>query len=201
MPKIARAGMVIDQEYMVVPVDSIRPHPSNPNRGDVEVIEESIEHNDWYGAVIVQKSTRYILAGEHRWKAAKAKGAVKIPILLRDVDDAKALRILLVDNESARRGEVDPEQVEAILQTLADIGEDELAGSGYDLSVLQDGADDEDEEPGEDEGGGPVDPDDLPDVEQTWGVIVVVGSEEEQEELYNQMVEDFGSSRVRVVSV
>lgn len=203
MPKIQRAGMVIDQEYMVVPIDSIQPHPDNPNRGDVAVIEESITHNDWYGAVIVQKSTRFILAGEHRWKAAKAKGAAKIPILLRDVDSAKALRILLVDNASARRGVIDDEQVSLILETLADIGPDELAGSGYDLSVLEEGADDEGEEPeGEDDGGGgPLDADDLPDVEQTWGVIVVVASEEEQEDLYNQMVEDFGSSRVRAVSV
>jgi ParB-like chromosome segregation protein Spo0J len=201
MPKVPRAGMVIDQEYQVVPVDSIQPHPDNPNHGDVDLIGESIEHNDWYGAVIVQKSTRRILAGEHRWRAAKARGASKIPILLRDVDDAKALRILLVDNESARRGEIDHDQVDLILQTLADIGQDELAGSGYDLRVLEGGADDEGEvpeEPAADEG--LLDPGDS-GIDQTWGVIVVVPSEEEQEELYNQMVEEFGSARVRVVSV
>ncbi len=205
MPKLAKRvkAPVIDQEYMVVLIDSIRPHPENPNKGDVGMIEESIEHNDWYGACIVQKSTGYILAGEHRWRAAKAKGMTEVPVIVRDVDDAKALRIMLVDNESARRATIDDEQVSLILETLADIGEEELAGSGYALpKALEVGADDEGEiagDLGDDEA--PFDPDDVEEPPLMWGVVVTVGNEEEQKQLYEAAVKRWGNKNVRVLSV
>ena len=55
-----------------VPLGDLRPHPKNPNQGDVGAIVESIETVGFYGTVTAQKPRNgrkhgRILAGEHRY--------------------------------------------------------------------------------------------------------------------------------------
>lgn len=125
-----------------VPVGDLRPHPKNPNQGDVGAIVESIETVGFYGVVVAQKptdtrKTGRILAGEHRWRAAKAEGAETIPVCWVDVTDADADRILLADNQIARLGLMDQAAQAAMLQALA--GTDQgLAGTGWDGDDLDD---------------------------------------------------------------
>lgn len=54
----------------MVPGNELRKHPSNPRQGNLEAIKESIAVNGWHGVVVAQRSTGYILAGNHRWEAA-----------------------------------------------------------------------------------------------------------------------------------
>lgn len=122
------------QSYKVVPIGSISEHPKNPRRGDVDLIGESIERNDFYGAVIVQKSSGKILAGNHRWKAAKAKGLAKLPVIFVDVDDATALRILLADNRTSDEATYDDAVLLELLQQ-ANVSAG-LEGTGYDSGDL-----------------------------------------------------------------
>lgn len=171
--------MKIAQQYRVVPIDSIEPHPENPNQGDVEFIQESIQVNDWYGAVIVQTSTNRIIAGEHRWRAAQAEGAAKIPVIFRDVDDAQALKMLLVDNEAARRAHIDATALNHCLQTLAELTDDDLAGTGFSLDDIRDEADDEDEDL--------PDPGDDDPLDTQYGVVVMCDSEQHQEAIFNEL--------------
>jgi hypothetical protein len=91
---------IVNQETRIVPIDSIQPSPENVNEGDVGVIAQSVEVNGWYGSVLVQTSTGHIIAGEHRWKAAKALGAVEVPVTFADVDEATARRIRLADTRT-----------------------------------------------------------------------------------------------------
>jgi SAM-dependent methyltransferase len=58
------------KEYAIVPVDSLETHPRNVNQGDIGAIYESIGANGFYGAIVAQKSTGRILAGNHRYQAA-----------------------------------------------------------------------------------------------------------------------------------
>lgn len=44
----------LTQEFATLPVDALEPHPDNPRRGDVDAIAESIRHNGFFGAVLVQ---------------------------------------------------------------------------------------------------------------------------------------------------
>lgn len=178
--------MNIDQEYELVKLDPdievLKEHPKNPNRGNTEVIDESIDVNGWYGAVIAQKSTGYILAGNHRYRTAVKRGATEIPVIWKDVDDETALRIMLVDNESARQAEMDQELLGQVLDELGT-----LEGTGFGLSHLQ--AEEEAEESLKGASGGDgagVDPGDVPDDTYTpqFGVMLVVSTEEEQEKLY-----------------
>ncbi len=122
--------MKIAQEYATVSVDSLKVHPRNPNQGDVGAILTSIEDNGWFGAVVAQRSTGYILAGNHRFQAAKLDGAEQIPVIWLDVDDRKATKILLADNRLAELASRDQEALATLLTELAH--DDDLSGTGYD---------------------------------------------------------------------
>lgn len=121
---------VHDQTFELVSVDQLTPHPENPRIGDVDVLAGSIQENGFYGAVVVQKSTGYVLAGNHRLKAARNRGIESIPVAWVDVDDDRARRILLADNRTGDLGTYDDDQLADLLKTLADT-EASLRGTGY----------------------------------------------------------------------
>lgn len=129
MTKIANVNQSVEE------IDSLHPHPRNPNQGDVGSISESIEAHGFYGQVVAQQSTRTILAGEHRWRAAKAAGMAEIPVTWVDVDDDAALRIVLVDNRTSELAFRDPEGLVELLKELVatPLG---LTGTGYDGDAL-----------------------------------------------------------------
>lgn len=116
-------------------IDSVREHPENPNRGDEDAIEASIDAHGFYGAVLAQESSRFIIAGNHRHRRMKANGEPVIPIMWVDVDDDEALRILLNDNTS-HKGVMHDDTLMALLSRLAatDAG---LAGTGFRNDDLQ----------------------------------------------------------------
>lgn len=120
------------------PIEHAEPHPENNNNGDLEAIDHSVEKNGMYKPVIVQASTGYILAGNHTYMTVRDRGATECPMLVLDVDDATAKRILLDDNHTSRLAKPDPAQTLALLEELADAGE--LANTTYtanDLAVLE----------------------------------------------------------------
>ena len=114
-------------------VAEIEPHPENANIGNVEAIVESIRTNGYYAPIIVQASTGYILAGNHRYKAMLELHMAEVPVVFMDVDDEQAKRIMIADNRTTRLGHDDPEALLAILEELgeSDIG---LIGTGYTAS-------------------------------------------------------------------
>lgn len=152
---------IIDQQYQMIKVDQVRPHPRNANQGDVGAISESIKNVGFYGALIIQKSTGQILAGEHRWRAAQHNGIAELPGLVVDVDDNTAARILIGDN---RYPQLASWNEKALADLLADLArtDDGLSGTGYDgddldelIASLDDGTAPPD---------GKTDPDDIPDL-------------------------------------
>lgn len=118
---------IVSQQYDVTSVDELRQHPQNPRAGDVELIAESIDVNGFYGAVVAQRSTGYVLAGNHRLLAARKLGIDSLPVLWVDVDDDAARRILLVDNRANDLASYDEAQLVELLQEL----DNELDGTGY----------------------------------------------------------------------
>jgi hypothetical protein len=117
-------------EDLLQPIDTVRPHPDNPSSGDEEAVRQSIEISGMYRPVYAQTSTGYILAGNTTYAACLDLGADLIPIVWLDVDEETAIRILLGDNELARRAIVDlgllGPQIDKLLAT-----EMRLLGSGY----------------------------------------------------------------------
>lgn len=145
------------QRYDLVPAKSLKAHPENPNRGNLAVIADSVLRNGFYGSILVQASTKVIIAGEHRWRSVRTVWTdsvgplfarllslwghepklpeLLVPVMLLDVDDATARRILLVDNRSGRIGYDDDEALADLLRSF----DGDLAGTGYDdedLDVL-----------------------------------------------------------------
>lgn len=118
----------------MVPIDSIKPHPRNPRRGDIDVIVESIHVNGFFGAIIVQESTGVILAGNHRWKAARKAGMSEVPVMMADVTDEQALKILLADNRTSDVAGYDMDSLTGLLRDV--LAQDDLMGTGWSADDL-----------------------------------------------------------------
>lgn len=136
-------GLVAYHEGLIplmVGIDTVVPHPENYNEGDVEAVMESIEVNGMYRPVFVQDSTNYIIAGNHTWLACKSLDAEAIPVVRLDVDDDEAVRIMLADNEIARKAIANPHAELALLERLEKTTSEGLRGTGkttYDLEVIR----------------------------------------------------------------
>lgn len=126
---------VIAREIVMVPIDQLIEHPANPRDGDVGAIAESIEGNDFYAPLTVQRSTGYILAGNHRMKAARALGMTELPVVYVDKDDAAAIKLLLADNRTSDRATNDDEKLLGLLKGLAD--DENLYGTAFSAEDVQ----------------------------------------------------------------
>lgn len=121
---------------LLTDVTTVTPHPRNARAGDTDAIIESIEANGMYRPIYAQRSTGFILAGNHTYAAAMEIGTHQLPVVWLDVDDDTATKILLADNRTADRGTYD---TGLLIDLLAGIAPD-LIGTGYtddDLTSLR----------------------------------------------------------------
>lgn len=121
--------MIREQDYALVAIDALQPHPENPRRGDVGAIARSVKANGFYGAVVAQQGTGYILAGNHRWEAARREGLTQVPVLWVECTDEEARRILLVDNRTNDAAGYDDEALAKLLDEIR--ATDGLDGTGW----------------------------------------------------------------------
>lgn len=129
--------MIVEQTYdPAAPIESVTEHPANPRDGDEDAIEASIDQHGFYGAVIVQASTGFIVAGNHRHRRMRARGETVIPVLSIDVDDDEALRILLNDNTTSDRGKYHDDTLLGLLDQLARSAKG-LTGTGFEDQDLK----------------------------------------------------------------
>ena len=105
-------------------IDEISPNRFQPRKYfDDEKLEElvtSVRENGVLQPVLVQKSdTGYeLIVGERRWRASKKAGLKKIPVVVREVTDAQALELAIIEN--IHRQDLNPiEEAEAYAR-LAD---------------------------------------------------------------------------------
>lgn len=96
-----------DDRRLVVGVDELRPNTYQPRRNfEAEALEDltnSIAAKGVLQPLIVRpdatKTAGYeIVAGERRWRAAQAAGVHQVPVLVRDLTDAEAAEIALIEN-------------------------------------------------------------------------------------------------------
>jgi len=122
-------------DFEMVSVRRLKQHSKNVNQGDWGAIEESIKANGFFGALVVQRGTNEILAGNHRYAVAKSLGYDFLPVTWVDVSDEDALRILLADNRTGRLGSDDPNALAELLAELAATDKG-LTGTGFDGDAL-----------------------------------------------------------------
>lgn len=117
-------------EKLLVPIDSIKQHPDNPNNGDVETVIESIQLNGFNQVITVDRNSGYILAGHTRWAALHALGADQCPVVWVEKDEAGRARYLVGDNATGRKARMDELEEAKLLNMLRQTDEG-LAGSGF----------------------------------------------------------------------
>ncbi len=113
-------------DAVMVPVGTLKAHPLNPRKGNVDVIANSLRVNGQYKSVLVQEGTNTILAGTHTWLAARKLGWTEVAANYISVGDEQAVQIMLADNRAADGGQTDESAVFQMLATLTS-----LDGTGY----------------------------------------------------------------------
>jgi ParB/RepB/Spo0J family partition protein len=116
-------------------VDSIKPNSYNPNRQDerdFELLQRSIREDGFTQPVVVQKATREIVDGEHRWRAARSLGMRTVPIVLVEMS-AEQMKVATLRHNRAR-GSEDVELGAELLRDLRKLGALEWAKDSLMLS-------------------------------------------------------------------
>lgn len=115
-----------------VPVDDLELYPGNARKGDIEVVAESLSYHGQFKPIVVQKSTNYVLAGNHTLRAAREiLKWTTIGCVYVDVDDEQAKKIVLVDNAASDKGTYDYEALMDIIGSIKD-----PLGTGYTQDII-----------------------------------------------------------------
>lgn len=88
----------------MLPIGSLAPHPGQPRRHfDNALLDElagSIAARGLIQPIVVRPNGHgfQIVAGERRWRAAQRAQVREVPVVVRDLTDAEALEVALVEN-------------------------------------------------------------------------------------------------------
>jgi ParB family chromosome partitioning protein len=117
-PEVASRGV------QSLPVGQLSPNPDQPRRDfDATALAElaqSIERDGVIQPIIVRKShdsDYQIIAGERRWRAAKAAGLTEVPVVVRNADDQQVLELALVEN--IQREDLNPIELAVAFHRMA----------------------------------------------------------------------------------
>jgi ParB family transcriptional regulator, chromosome partitioning protein len=85
-------------------IDLLTPNPHQPrthlDEARLDELAQSIRSNGVIQPVVVRRvgDAYEIVTGERRWRAAQRAGLLKIPIVIREVEDDKLLALALIEN-------------------------------------------------------------------------------------------------------
>lgn len=122
-------GQQIEDEGSVrgIAIREIEPNPDQPRREFDPValseLENSIRQNGVITPITVRKTkTGYqIVAGERRWRAARAAGLEEIPAYILEIDDEEAYKLALIEN--LQRQDLNPiEEALGFKKLIDDLG-------------------------------------------------------------------------------
>ena len=134
--KRAAAAEEIDEKgrILMLKLDLIQPNKEQPRKTfDEEQINELAGSIKQYGVLqplLVQKSGSFyeIIAGERRWRAAKAAGLKEVPAVLKEYSRQEAMEISLIEN--VQRADLNPIEEALAYQQLIrefDLTQEEIA--------------------------------------------------------------------------
>jgi ParB family chromosome partitioning protein len=87
-----------------LPISAMAPHPGQPRRyfdeAALEDLAESISARGLIQPIVVRPHghSYQIVAGERRWRAAQRARLHEVPVIVRELTDAEAMEIALVEN-------------------------------------------------------------------------------------------------------
>lgn len=93
------------QQESVLPISRVEPREDQPrSRFDGEALAELTESIRQYGLIQpitvrkIDNGYYQIIAGERRWRAARAAGLEEVPVRIIEADDRRAMELALVEN-------------------------------------------------------------------------------------------------------
>lgn len=114
-------------EAFLLPVGALQPNPTQPRRTQNEELDrelaEDIKVNGILEPILVRpapdKTSNYqIIAGERRYRAAKAIGLTEVPVVVKRFDDKQVRLVSLAEN--LQRAELEPIDEAHYFQILCD---------------------------------------------------------------------------------
>lgn len=116
-------------------ISSLKYYPDNPRISDIHKLARSLGDGQ-FEPVVVQKSTRYILAGNHRVQAAQeVLGWSHVDAWIIDVDDDQAREIVIKSNRLGEISTYDPVKNAELLNAASEAGAD-VEALGYDFGTF-----------------------------------------------------------------
>ena len=121
-------------EFFECALERIQPMTRQPRQliddGPLQELSESIKESGLLQPLVVRRSgSGYtLIAGERRWRASRAAGLERVPVIIREASDSEAFALALVEN--LQRQDLSPlEMAEACQRLLDEYGytQDELA--------------------------------------------------------------------------
>jgi len=106
----------------MVPIEDIYPNPNQPRRslGELAELTASIREKGLLEPIVVRaRDKRFqIVAGERRYRAALDAGLAEIPCIVKELTDAEAMEVALIEN--LQRKDLDAFEEADGLKTLAE---------------------------------------------------------------------------------
>lgn len=127
-------SLVQSNGVQTIKLSLIEPNKNQPrktfDKSKIETLAQSIkEHGIIQPLVVVKNGDMYsIVAGERRWRAAKAAGIAEVPVVIRDYTPRELMEIALIEN--IQREDLNPIEEALGYKTLMDdfgLTQDELS--------------------------------------------------------------------------
>ena len=125
--EFAAEGHSRGEQVRDLPLHRVEPDKSQPRKhfdeASLRELTASIKEHGVITPILVQKKDGYyeIIAGERRWRAAKAAGLTSIPAIVKNYEDEERLAISLIEN--IQREDLDAiEEAHAFKRLIDDYG-------------------------------------------------------------------------------
>jgi len=115
-------------------INDITPNRNQPRKRfdqqELENLAASIRSVGIIESIVLRRQgdTHTIIAGERRWRAAKMAGLSRVPVIIKDVDENKALEMALIENiQRADLNPIEEAQAYQILISKLRLRQEDLA--------------------------------------------------------------------------
>lgn len=118
----------------MVPLNTLNPDPENPRSHDernLDAIKASLREHGQVEPLLVQKSTKMVIAGNGRMMAMKALGWGEAHVVMLDVDDVKARKLSIQLNRTGELAGWDEATLTKHLQALGELADFSIEGMGF----------------------------------------------------------------------
>ncbi len=128
LPEKKTVAWKVEQDVQSLPLDQIMPNRYQPRMmfqdAELEELAQSIKEHGILQPIVVRRKGDgmfELIAGERRFRAAKMVGLSKIPVIVRNSNDEKALALALIEN--IQRQNLNPmEEAKAYSRLMGEFG-------------------------------------------------------------------------------